>query len=39
MQHAKRMHPILLSSVACHAVPDFSTLSKKTARFSEKLLN
>jgi hypothetical protein len=35
MQQAKRMRPIILSSVAFLAVPSFSTLSQ-TARFLKK---
>jgi uncharacterized membrane protein YwzB len=36
IQHAKRMRCIILSSMACLAVTYFSTLFKKTARFSKK---
>jgi len=28
MQHAKRMRPIILSSMACLAIPGFATLSQ-----------
>jgi hypothetical protein len=36
IQHAKRMHHVILSSVACWALPYFSTLSH-TSRFSEHI--
>jgi hypothetical protein len=36
IQHTKRMHRTLLSSVVCIAVHHFSTISHKTAQFSEK---
>ena len=35
-QHENRMHRVILSSVAARTVPYFSTLSKKTARFSKE---
>ena len=36
-QHAKRMHRILLSCVACMAVPYFSTFSHKCRDFQENV--
>jgi hypothetical protein len=39
IQHTKRMRRVILSSVACLAVPYFSTLSHKRHDFGKKLLN
>jgi hypothetical protein len=38
IQHAKRMCPIILSSVACLALQYFSTLSHKRQDFREKVI-
>jgi len=38
IQYTKRMHRIILSFVACPAVPYFSTLSYKRHDFREKVI-
>jgi len=38
IQHAKRMHPIMLSSVACVFLKTFSTLYHKRQDFQEKVI-
>ena len=38
IQHTKRMRRIILSSVACHGLPNFSTLSHKQQDFWKKVI-
>jgi len=39
VQHAMRMHSIILPSVVCRALPYFSTWSQKWHNFRKKVLN